>query len=151
MGWDQSYSKDSFEQLFEKITGQSVKKILEEKLAQTGIKIISTEPIVLNTDYYYHEYMGEKVTLSDGRKLMHKLSRSHTTDDSGHDHYGWFFEDEEPKTKRTRAIDDGLISICHKCEKEVSGVDLVSIGKSGFWCLECIKQNKAEADATWLD
>lgn len=100
MGWDQSYSKDDFSALFEKITGLKVQDLLTQKLSEMGIVVTAKEEIVLTEDMYLGDFKGEKVHLNDGRIFQHKLAATYHSDDQGHDHYGWFEQNENPEITR---------------------------------------------------
>lgn len=102
MGWDQSYSKDDFSALFEKITGLKVQDLLTQKLAEMGVVVTTKEEIVLTEDMYLGDFRGEKVLLNDGRVFQHKLAATYSSDDQGHDHYGWFEQNEKPEVTKVR-------------------------------------------------
>lgn len=101
MGWTQSYGKDGEVDLLETITGIKAIDLLQAKLAEQGIAIIKREKILLTTDYYGYEFYGEKIYLSDGRIIQHKLSQTHRTDDSGHNHYKWCLSTEIPTVEES--------------------------------------------------
>lgn len=96
MGYSQSYSRTDEIALLAKITGLCVMDYLKNELRKKGLSIVKRETLMLDDDPY-NSFQGERITLSDGRIIEHKLERTMRSDDSGHDHYGWYFSDEKPE------------------------------------------------------
>lgn len=101
MSYYQSYSKTDEVALLSKITGRCVLEFLRGEMDKMGLSIVKRETIMLD-DSPYSSYEGERITLSDGRIIEHKLERSISSDDSGHCHYAWYEASEIPKLKKER-------------------------------------------------
>lgn len=100
MSWSSSVTKDGMAQFLEKITGQRIDDLVESELRKRGISFIKKEEIIISVGYYGEPSLGERITLSDGRIIEHKLIRKTSTDDSCSSHYGWCFSDEKPVVKK---------------------------------------------------
>lgn len=100
MSWSQDYSVQSYLELLVKLTGVHPEEVLEDRLAKDNIHVISKEEIVLD-DGMFDDVIGIKVTLSDGRVFVPKLTEQVTEDGNyGLDVYEYHLEGETPDVKR---------------------------------------------------
>jgi len=89
MSWTQEYHIPPVEELFEKLTKTTGRKLLEKELAKKGIKI-KTKKILLAVDDFCPDVHSYEVELSDGRKFVPVFKEAFTQDGNyGCDIYEW--------------------------------------------------------------
>jgi len=99
MSWDQDYAVASYGELLSQLTKKNEVELLEAELERQGLKVVSTERVLL-TEGMYEDVYGFRVTLSDGRVFIPKLVERFTSDGNyGRDLYQWRLESETPEVK----------------------------------------------------
>jgi hypothetical protein len=101
MSWEQNYAVPNVQNLLEKLTGCTSFELLKEELACQGILIVKEEEILLDSGFY-QEVKGTKITLSDGRVFVPKLTEQLREDGNyGLDVYEYVLESETPEVLHT--------------------------------------------------
>lgn len=99
MSWSQDYSVESLIELLIKLTGKHPEELLLAELSKSGISILNRELMVLD-DGMFDDVTGEKITLSDGRVFIPKLTERVTENGNyGLDIYEYHLEDETPEVR----------------------------------------------------
>ena len=99
MSWDQEYEVQHVEDLFEKLTGKTIRQVLHESFERQGLYVQKFEEVKLD-DGFYGPVMGTKVTLTDGRVFIPKLTRKFEENGNhGIDYYDYVLEQENPQVQ----------------------------------------------------
>ena len=97
MSWDQEYSVESYLELLIELTGKHPEELLEKYLLDNYVPVTKKEEVVLD-DGFFGPVKGTKVTLSDGRVFIPKLTqRFNENGNHGIDFYEYCLEDENPE------------------------------------------------------
>jgi hypothetical protein len=103
MGWDQDYCVPSYMELLIKLTGKRPEELLESYLLTQHLSVVKKEDVVLD-EGFFHDIIGIKVTLSDGRVFVPKLKERFTENGNhGIDTYEYCLENEDPEVIQINA------------------------------------------------
>lgn len=100
MGFDQSYSVPSTKDLLLKMMNLGTEKAVLTEAKKRGIKIKKIEEIVLDNNPWSGEVKGKRVTLSDGKVYVPKLTMSIIGDNYGVNIYQYHPENKKVKVKK---------------------------------------------------
>ncbi len=99
MSWSQSYFVEQVDRFLARLVDLDIDKLIADetmrRMAERGLRIVKVEDAGRIDDMYGPEESLARVTLSDGRVFVHKLVRSETSDDYGHEDWEFCPEDEE--------------------------------------------------------
>lgn len=145
MSWDQEYSVESYLELLVELTGKHPEELLELYLSWTkGIRIDKKEEVVLD-DGFFGPVKGTKVTLSDGRVFIPKLTQKFNENGNhGIDTYEYCLESETPNVVYVgldTASDDELASAEADSQScTCSGIDHCHCDSDRYCTPECHKE-----------
>ena len=97
MSWDQQYSVESYLELLIELTGKHPEEVLEHYLLLQKLSVTKKEEVVLD-DGFFGPVKGTKITLSDGRVFVPKLTQKFNENGNhGIDYYEYCLESETPE------------------------------------------------------
>ena len=101
MSWDQSWAMEDETDFLARLIGFDIRQAILDAAEKQGIRIKTREILHDNPDDFDFA-THRRLTLEDGRVFEHKLVRSDTGDDWGHDTYRYCLaSDPDPLVYRT--------------------------------------------------
>lgn len=100
MSFDQNYQVQSVKDLLLKLMNLDTERAVIAEAKKRGIKIKKIEEIVLDNNPWSGEVLGQRVTLSDGKVYVPKLTMSIIGDNYGVNIYQYHPENKKVKVNK---------------------------------------------------